>query len=149
MGDMTTESDPIDEIHRSIILFSRSARARANDMYEGLSFVAYTLLTYVDITECPHASDLAEEYGLDKSTVSRQLAELEAGGLLRRVPDPHHSRRQRLELTDEGGSSLAMTRARQRERLKQQLSGWSQDDVSTFGELFWRFVSELGRRVTH
>ena len=141
---MTTESDPIDEIHRSFILFSRSARTRANDMYEGLSFVAYSLLTYVDINECPPASDLAEEYGLDKSTVSRQLAELETGGLLQRVSDPDHSRKLRLELTDEGSSVLFIARAGQRERLKQQLNSWSQDDVSTFGEPFWRFVSELG-----
>jgi DNA-binding MarR family transcriptional regulator len=141
---VTPESDPIEAIHRSIIAFSRSARTRANDMYEGLSFVAYTLLSYVDVTDCPHASDLAAEYGLDKSTVSRQLAELEESGLLRQVADPLHSRKQRLELTCEGSASVATTKARQRQRLEQQLSGWSQEDVDTFGELFWRFVSGLG-----
>jgi DNA-binding MarR family transcriptional regulator len=139
---MATESDPIGEIHRAIVLFSRSSRARANDMYDGLSFVAYTLLSYVDITPCPHASDLAGEYGLDRSTVSRQLAELEEGDLLRRVPDPDHSRKQRLELTTTGRKALATTKARQRQGLEQRLSHWSQEDIARFGQLFRRFVSE-------
>ena len=69
---------------------------------------------------------------------------LEERGLLRQVADPLHSRKQRLELTCEGSTSMAATKARQRQRLEQQLSGWPQEDVDTFGELFWRFVSGLG-----
>jgi DNA-binding MarR family transcriptional regulator len=49
-------------------------------MYQGLSFVAFGVLTYVDSAPSPHAKDLADVYGLDKSTVSRQLADLEAQG---------------------------------------------------------------------
>jgi DNA-binding MarR family transcriptional regulator len=137
---MTTDADPIEEIHRAIILFSRASRTRANDMYEGLSFVGYTLLSYVDTTPCPHASDLAEEYSLDRSTVSRQLAELEESGLLRRCADPHHSRKQRLELTTLGRKSLAAAKSGQRKRLEDRFGHWPHQDVVMFGRLFRRFV---------
>jgi DNA-binding MarR family transcriptional regulator len=137
---MAPEADPLEEIHRAIILFSRASRTRANDMYEGLSFVGYTLLSYVDIMPCPHASDLAQEYGLDRSTVSRQLSELEENGLLLRAPDPHHSRKQRLELTTLGRKSLAAAKSGQRKRLEDRLGHWPREDVVTFGRLFHRFV---------
>ncbi|WP_033294625.1 MarR family winged helix-turn-helix transcriptional regulator [Amycolatopsis jejuensis] len=135
-------SDALDAIHRAMILFSRGSRVRSNELYEGLGFVPYTLLSSVDLADCAHAADLAQEYGLDPSTVSRQLAELEDAGLLVRGPDPHHSRKQRLELTAAGRCAVATTRAAQRERLAERLQDWPRHDVTEFGRLLTRFVAD-------
>ncbi|SFO93693.1 MarR family winged helix-turn-helix transcriptional regulator [Amycolatopsis rubida] len=134
------DGDALDAIHRAMILFSRGSRVRSNELYEGLGFVQYTMLSSIDLADCAHAADLAQEYGLDPSTVSRQLAELENAGLLVRGPDPRHSRRQRLELTEAGHRALAITRAAQRDRLEERLRDWPRRDVAEFGRLLSRFV---------
>lgn len=135
---MAFDSD-IDQIHRAVITFARNVRNQGWDVYDGLSFVGYTLLDFIAQAECAHAVDLAGTYGLDKSTVSRQLAELEQDGLLTRSADPSHPRHQRLELTGEGRQRLRRTRVAQRGALKRELTSWEPRDVTTFATLFSRF----------
>ena len=60
------------------------ARDLGDDLHPGVSLVAYTLLTQVDVTPEARAADRAAHFGLDKSTVSRQLEQLISAGLLRR-----------------------------------------------------------------
>ncbi|MEU6801311.1 MarR family winged helix-turn-helix transcriptional regulator [Streptomyces neyagawaensis] len=140
---MTARDEPLDVIHEAIILFSRNAKVRENHMYDDLSFVAYTMLSYVGSFPQPTASDLAERYGLEKSTVSRQLSRLEEDGLLRRVAHPSRARTKMLELTNTGRSCLARVRQHQRKGLEERLGRWSDEDVEIFGRLLWRFVTEL------
>ncbi|KFF98984.1 MarR family transcriptional regulator [Streptomyces scabiei] len=140
---MAARDEPLDAIHESIILFSRNSRTRANNMYDDLSFVAYTMLSYVRTAPQPTASDLAERYGLEKSTVSRQLSQLEEDGLLRRVSHPSRPRTKLLELTDTGRGRLARVRQHQRKELQERLGRWPDEDVETFSRLLRRFVTEL------
>jgi len=77
-------NDPVGEIQRAIILFTRNSRTQA--ARDGWSFVTAAILSYIDSSLDPTAMDLAELYGLDKSTVSRQLADLEDQGLMTRAP---------------------------------------------------------------
>jgi DNA-binding MarR family transcriptional regulator len=140
---MPARDEPLDVIHEAIILFSRNAKARANNMYDDLSFVAYTMLSYVGSFPQPTASDLAERYGLEKSTVSRQLSRLEEDGLLRRVAHPSRPRTKLLELTDTGQARLARVRQHQRKGLEERLGRWPDEDVEAFGRLLRRFVTGL------
>jgi DNA-binding MarR family transcriptional regulator len=140
---MTAQDEPLDLIHEAIILFSRNSRVRANNMYDDLTFVAYTMLSYVAATPLATASDLAERYGLEKSTVSRQLSQLEEDGLLRRVTHPSRPRTKLLELTDTGRTRLARVRQHQRKGLEERLGHWPDEDVETFSRLLHRFVTEL------
>ncbi|MFF5187483.1 MarR family winged helix-turn-helix transcriptional regulator [Streptomyces sp. NPDC000345] len=140
---MPPRDEPLDVIHEAIILFSRNAKARANNMYDDLSFVAYTMLSYVGSFPQPTASDLAERYGLEKSTVSRQVSRLEEDGLLRRRAHPSRPRTKLLELTDTGRARLARVRQHQRKGLEERLGRWPDEDVETFGRLLWRFVTEV------
>jgi DNA-binding MarR family transcriptional regulator len=140
---MAARSKPVDVIHEAIILFSRNSRVRANNMYDDLPFVAYTMLSYVGTFPLPTASDLAERYGLEKSTVSRQLSQLEEDGLLRREAHPSRPRTKLLELTDTGRARLARVRQHQRKELQERLDHWPDEDVETFSRLLHRFVTEL------
>jgi len=78
---------------------------------------------------------IAERTGLDPSTVSRQVADLEREGLLARETDPDDRRAMLLKATAEGQQMLdRLTRGRRR-RMERLLSDWSPDDIVTFGRL--------------
>ncbi|HST47942.1 MarR family winged helix-turn-helix transcriptional regulator [Jatrophihabitans sp.] len=78
---------------------------------------------------------IAERTGLDPSTVSRQVADLEKAGLLARDTDPEDRRAILLKATAEGQQMLdRLTRGRRR-RMERLLSDWSPDDIVTLGRL--------------
>jgi len=136
-------TDPLDDIQRALILFSRSSKLHARAV--GLSFVTTTILSYVASTPEPHATGLADEYGLDKSTVSRQLAVLEDQGLIRRAPHATRARSQVLKLTPKGRRDLESAIANHRRRLGESLGAWSEADLVAFSRLLSRFVLDLDR----
>ncbi|MFT3699990.1 MAG: MarR family winged helix-turn-helix transcriptional regulator [Kofleriaceae bacterium] len=135
-------SDPIGEIQRAIITFNRNTRNQAAKMVSGGSLVSAPILAYVDASEDPTATDLALLWGLDKSTVSRQLGELEEKGLLRREPHETRPRTQQLKLTAKGKKALTTAITKHREALEQTLASWSPADVETFSVLLARFVAD-------
>jgi DNA-binding MarR family transcriptional regulator len=139
-------TDPLDDIQRALILFSRSSKLQARAA--GMSFVTTTILFYVASTPEPHATGLADEYGLDKSTVSRQLAVLEDQGLIRRAPHATRTRSQLLKLTTKGRRGLASAIANHRRRLAESLGTWPDADVVAFSRLLARFVLDLDRAVS-
>jgi len=78
---------------------------------------------------------VAERTGLDPSTVSRQVADLEKAGLLARDTDPEDRRAILLEATAEGQQMLdRLTRGRRR-RVERLLTDWDSDDIVTLGRL--------------
>lgn len=78
---------------------------------------------------------VAERTGLDPSTVSRQVADLEKAGLLARDTDPEDRRAILLKATAEGQQMLdRLTRGRRR-RVERLLSDWDPDDIVTLGRL--------------
>jgi DNA-binding MarR family transcriptional regulator len=57
-------------------------------------------------------SDLAAAERVKPQSMAQTVGELEAGGLVRRRPDPHDRRRAPVELTDAGRAALAADRRR-------------------------------------
>ncbi|WRZ96266.1 MarR family winged helix-turn-helix transcriptional regulator [Streptomyces sp. NBC_01007] len=113
-------------------VFARRARASAGRMHPELSLVSYTLLAHVEEVGGCRATDLAEHYALDKSTVSRQVAALERAGLIERRMDPEDHRVQVLHPTRAGTEILAqVTRSRQ-VAFRERLTGWSEQDLTRF-----------------
>jgi DNA-binding MarR family transcriptional regulator len=139
----TVDVSPLDDIQRALIMFSRSSKLQARAI--GMSFVTTTILSYVASTPEPHATGLADDYGLDKSTVSRQLGVLEDQGLIRRVPHATRARSQLLKLTAKGRRVLASAIANHRERLGESLGAWPEADLVAFSRLLSRFVLDLDR----
>jgi len=58
------------------------------------------------------AGDLAQQEGLDQSTLSRRIASLVERGLVRRQADPSDRRAQVLQLTDAGKDAYDTEQAR-------------------------------------
>jgi len=132
--------DPITVLQSAILQFTRNSRKQVAYTTIGGSFVAAAVLSYIANTQDPTATSLAEAYGLDKSTVSRQLAELEAQGLVRRSRHPSRPRTQDLHVTAKGKRALVTAVEKHRLALKQTLAKWSAKDVAAFGTLLARYV---------
>jgi DNA-binding MarR family transcriptional regulator len=84
------------------------------------------------------ASELVARLGLDKSTVSRQVAHLADLGLVDRTADPVDGRAQVLRPSAEGAARLARIREARRARWAADLSDWPAADVARLGELLAR-----------
>lgn len=90
---------------------------------------------------------LATTFGLDPSTITRQVQALEKAGLAERSTDAADRRASILQLTDEGQVVLKQTREYRRQRLDEVLSGWSDKDRKEFGRLLEQFNTSLARLV--
>ena len=71
----------------------------------------------------PDLSTLAECLGVTRAAVSKRVPTLVARGLVRTSADPHHARRVRLALTEEGAAVVATSTALLETRLAGELAG--------------------------
>ncbi|TYP87921.1 MarR family winged helix-turn-helix transcriptional regulator [Blastococcus xanthinilyticus] len=130
------------ELEREIGLLLRRSRAisarLARELHPDLDGAAYGLLALLEDAGPLRAGDLVLRLGLDKSTVSRQVASLVELGLVDRVADPDDGRAQVLSPSAEGAARLAGIRAARRARWESDLAGWPADDVATLAVLLER-----------
>lgn len=92
---------------------------------------------------------LAEAMCADPSTVSRQVANLVEGGLVRREADPHDGRISVLVVTDLGRAAAAEAKARRNAYMERVLSGWTDDERETFADLLERFAAGYAEQRQH
>ncbi len=134
-------------LEREIGLLLRRSRAisarLARELHPELDGAAYGLLALLQDTGPLRASTLVTRLGLDKSTVSRQIASLVDLGLVDRAPDPADGRAQVLTASAEGSARLSRIREARRARWESDLADWPQDDVARLGELLAR-LNRLG-----
>ncbi|HEX6247663.1 MAG TPA: MarR family transcriptional regulator [Nocardioidaceae bacterium] len=93
---------------------------------------------------------LASAFGLDPSTITRQVQALEKADLVQRRSDDGDRRASILDLTDEGRRVLEHTRAYRRRRLEEILDEWPAADRDEFARLLTQMndsVSRLMERV--
>jgi DNA-binding MarR family transcriptional regulator len=88
---------------------------------------------------------LASAFGLDPSTITRQVHALEEIGLASRETDPADRRASILDLTPNGRDVLEHTREHRREVLRTALADWSEADLTDFGRLLKEFNASLDR----
>jgi DNA-binding MarR family transcriptional regulator len=134
-------------LEREIGLLLRRSRAisarLAGQLHPELDGAAYGLLALLQDAGPLRASDLVTRLGLDKSTVSRQVATLVGLGLVDRAADPADGRAQVLTPSAEGSARLARIREARRARWEADLSGWPAEDVATLADLLDR-LNRLG-----
>jgi DNA-binding MarR family transcriptional regulator len=134
-------------LEREIGLLLRRSRALsarlAGQLHPDLDGAAYGLLALLQDAGPLRASDLVARLGLDKSTVSRQVANLVGLGLVDRTADPDDGRAQVLTPSAEGAARLALIRTARRERWESDLGHWPAEDVATLADLLHR-LNRLG-----
>jgi DNA-binding MarR family transcriptional regulator len=134
-----TREAALEDLYKSLTTMVRRSRGVGDDLHPGLSVVAYTLLTEISLTPGVRAADLCAHFGLDKSTLSRQLEQLISAGLLRRAGERPGRRGNVLALTPAGEQHLAAAAQAVRSRLAEWLSCWEDQDIAAFAELVARF----------
>jgi DNA-binding MarR family transcriptional regulator len=88
-----------------------------------LGLSAWRALAVLAADATTTAAEIAARTGLDKMTVSRALASLEATGRIARRPDPHDGRRALVSLTPAGRKVFEAVWAQAREREAAALAG--------------------------
>jgi DNA-binding MarR family transcriptional regulator len=91
-------------------------------------------------------SELAEALGLDRTTVTRHLDELERRGLVDRRPDERDRRAMRISLTAKAAGHLDDVRAKNRQRIKRMCSDWTPEERRAFADLLTRFAEDSQTR---
>jgi len=150
---VSAQGQPVDPhqafvaLEREIGLLLRRSRAisarLAGALHPDLDGAAYGLLALLQDAGPLRASDLVARLGLDKSTVSRQVATLVDLGLVDRTADPADGRAQVLTPSPEGSTRLAGIRDARRARWEADMGGWPAEDVATLAELLHR-LNRLG-----
>lgn len=135
------------EIELSVMWRSGRARsvALAGQVHPGLDGAGYSLMVALDGGDVVRAADLVVRFGVDKSTISRQLSQLESLGLVERVPDDNDRRALVVRLTVTGESRLHAVREARRARIRGVLDDWPAEDVRALGDLLGRLNVDLGR----
>jgi DNA-binding MarR family transcriptional regulator len=129
----------IADVQRQLAVFSRRVRAVSAQLHPELPFVAYSMLSHIAATCGSRAVDLAALFQLDKSTVSRQIGDLERQGLIERTPAPPGGRAQLLHVTPAGAAALSEATHRQRTALAQRLVDWEPEEIVDFARLLRRY----------
>ncbi|RBY81941.1 MarR family transcriptional regulator [Blastococcus sp. TF02A-26] len=104
---------------------------------------AHVLLFPLDRLGPLRQGALADLVHADPSTVSRHVAALVDGGLVRRVADETDGRASRLVVTEAGQATLAQLRAEREAHLARITADWDDADLTAFTQLFGRFVDGM------
>jgi DNA-binding MarR family transcriptional regulator len=127
---------------------TRAKRHDADNPLHGVEPTALWLLSQL-VEYGPHRlTALAAAVHLDISTVSRQVAALEARGWAERHPDPDDGRAVLFHPTPEGLALLESTHRRRMDFLRELVSGWSPADRDQLARLLSQLNQEMRRRLT-
>jgi DNA-binding MarR family transcriptional regulator len=93
-------------------------------------------------------SELASCMGLDASTASRHVRNLEDGGYLARTSDPGDRRASRVRVTPRGRAALARAMRARAVVVDRAIADWPDDDRATLATLMTRLAESLDRLHT-
>jgi DNA-binding MarR family transcriptional regulator len=145
---MTDRQEIHEQLEAELVVLWRRLRRMAivlaRQVDDGLEAATYGLLgAFLDAGDV-RASDLADLFGLDKSTVSRQVAQLENMGLVERVEFPHDKRARLIRITDKGRERVHRMRTARAEWLLEVLKPWPAEDVDHLVEVMSRLNESIG-----
>jgi DNA-binding MarR family transcriptional regulator len=113
--------------------------SRQSTMYQRMERAAYRIARLLDAHGAATVGDIARALDLDASTVTRQVAAMEARQQATRRVHPVDRRAWEIHLTAGGRADMhAITQAR-RKRFAGWLEGWDETDIEHFGRLLARF----------
>jgi DNA-binding MarR family transcriptional regulator len=135
-------ADILGDLEHEVTVMVRRIRRliieRARAVHPDLAPSSYLMLTFVAERGPMRASEIAEQFGIDKGAISRQVAHLTDLDLLARVSDPEDGRAMLVSVSEEGRRRLNEVAHQRREWLDERLGDWAEADLAGF-------VASLGR----
>ena len=129
------------EVARAILRLDVPHSALAEG--ESVDKAGYWLLVRISREEPLRLSVLAGSVELDLSTVSRQIRDLVAGGLVRKAPDPDDGRASLLSLSERGWAVLEAVSEARRQVLAEAIVGWSEEERTSLAQSLLRLEAGL------
>jgi DNA-binding MarR family transcriptional regulator len=112
-----------------------------------LERAAYGVLARIASGGPQRLSTLAGNLSVDLSTVSRQVAALEAAELVRRTPDPTDRRASLIEATETGVGVFVQHRSKWVGALKELMADWTTAERQEFIRLFARLNEAMEKNA--
>jgi DNA-binding MarR family transcriptional regulator len=141
------DEQALQDLERELSLLLRRARALSGELsreiHPDLDAAGYSLLATLTDAGPVRANDLADLFGVDKSSISRQVQRLELLGLLDRREDKTDRRAQLLAVTPKGKRRLKAASKARRMRFRTRLERWNTAEVTDLARLLRRLNSAL------
>lgn len=135
------ERDAHDALVYEQMLLTRSALqgTPAKDRAWVLDRSAAVLIARLEASGALSVGELAEAFGLDVSTVHRQVAAAMRAGLVERIPDPAGGAARKHRPTQEGRRRYREEMAARAATIRTVMEEWTPQEVETFTALMRRF----------
>lgn len=141
--------DLMNDLQHQLAVFARRAEqtrlAGAGQMRNSMDRAAYLLLNRLEQHGPTGVKALAAGMGIDSSTVTRQVAPLVDGGLVKRATHPEDGRAVVLELTPLGAARLHEVQDSRRELVARLTSDWTPEERETFCTLLTKFNTSVSQ----
>lgn len=137
--ESTTETGVI-RVYDEFVDLVRFLTAGERTADSTLSLAQHSLLGYIARNPGCRATDISEVFGVNRSTVSRQVRHCVDAGLLHAGSGPARLGHP-LNLTDHGAAVLTATVTQRHDEVRAGLAGWTEDDIEHFVRLLRRFRS--------
>jgi DNA-binding MarR family transcriptional regulator len=143
-GDREHEVGRLEE---QIAVFHRRSRrflrTFASRVHPELDASTYAVLLVISQAAPLRLNELAEEFGLDKSTMSRHVSTLIRLGLVCRDPDPVDGRAFLLGPSEDARRRLGTVAQARRGEWRDRLEDWSTEDLADLVARLSRFNADL------
>ncbi|MGO4188341.1 MarR family winged helix-turn-helix transcriptional regulator [Pseudarthrobacter sp. TAF60_1] len=135
-GDTLDET--LNTVEHQISLFWRRARSVSQQLsrqvHPDMEPAAYGLLAVIRREGPIRLTDLAQNIGVGKPSVSRQIAFLESIGLVSKEADPLDGRAQAIRLTEKGEEKMHQVQDARRRDFRERLEEWPVEELQTLAE---------------
>lgn len=140
-GGESRRSERTRAVYTQMETISRRAVARNRRAAAPLTVVQHTLLTFIAQTRDCRAIDIAQGLRLNRSTISRQVGDLQELGLVEVAPEAERAgaRGQILRLSDRGRELLETSTEANHSELERRLADWSDDEIDRLARGLERF----------
>ncbi|MFJ3202026.1 MarR family winged helix-turn-helix transcriptional regulator [Streptomyces sp. NPDC086989] len=146
-AEAPAEAGLLDSLQHQVAVFARRAEQTrlggVGQARNSMDRAAYLLLNRLDLEGPMGVKALACGMGIDSSTVTRQVAPLVDGGLVKRTSHPEDGRAVVLALSPSGLARLEEVRSSRRELMARVTDGWTEDERVSFTSLLTRFNGSL------
>lgn len=143
--------DPLNELVYEQMLLSRYALQGAppSTRTEALDRSSTVLLARLEAGGPMSVAELAQSFGLDISTVHRQVAAAMKSGLIERIKDPEGGVARKHQPTAEGVRRLEDEFRARHGSFERFVADWPREDVATLARLTRRFNESVESSLGH